>query len=134
MTKRNTKTRRDVCQEITDNIIAALENGVAPWRAEQDTTGVPAIPSNASSGNAYNGVNIINLWIEQQIRGFTSPRWMTFKQAKDAGGMVRKGEKGTLAIFYKTLEKETDKTDDNGEAVTETIPMSSRIASGLAAA
>lgn len=45
------------------------------------------------------------------------PRWMTYKQAKAVGGQVRKGEHGTTAIFYTTLEKE----NDNGE--TDYIPM-----------
>lgn len=117
------RVQRDICQEITDRIVDLLEQGVVPWSPEQDTTGVPVIPSNASSGNVFHGVNVINLWVEQHRRGFSSPLWMSFKQAKEAGGSVRKGEKGSRVIFYKTLEKETDQTDDNGEAVTETVPM-----------
>lgn len=123
MTKRNTKTRRDVCQEITDNIVNALENGVAPWRAEQDTTGAVGLPANAASGNEYNGINILNLWITAQLKGYTSNRWMTFKQAKEAGGMVRKGEKGTTGVFYKTLEKETGELDESGNPEKTHIPM-----------
>lgn len=118
-----TRVQRDIAQEITDRIVELLEQGVMPWVAEQDTTSAGSIPVNAASGNAYNGLNIINLWIAQHKQGFGSNQWMTFKQARDAGGMVRKGEKGTLAIFYKTLEKETDKTDSSGQAVVEKIPM-----------
>lgn len=117
------RVQRDIAQEITDRIVELLEQGVVPWVAEQDTTGGGSIPVNAASGNAYNGLNIINLWIEQHRRGYGSSKWMTYKQAKEAGGNVRKGEKGALGIFYKTLEKETDKTDANGEAVTDKIPM-----------
>ena len=123
MTKRNTKARRDVCQEITDNIIAALESGVAPWRCPMDQTGSVLLPQNAATGADYKGINTINLWVTAQIKGYASNRWMTFKQAKDAGGMVRKGEKSTPGIFYKTLEKETGETKENGDPETTTIPM-----------
>ncbi|WP_039065526.1 ArdC-like ssDNA-binding domain-containing protein, partial [Shigella boydii] len=48
---------------------------------------------------------------------FQDERWLTYKQAQELGGQVRKGEHGTTAIFYKTLEKE----DEDGEI--EKIPM-----------
>lgn len=115
--------RNDLCQQITDNIVASLEAGVAPWRAEQDTTGAVGLPENAVTGVHYNGINILNLWIISAIKGYTSGRWLTFKQAQNAGGMVRKGETGTQGIFYKTLEKDTGRVDDHGNKETDTIPM-----------
>lgn len=124
MTKRKTtKARRDVCQEITDNLIAALENGVAPWRCPMDQTGSVLLPESAATGVGYKGINVLNLWVTAQMKGFASNRWMTFKQAKAAGGCVRKGEKSTTGIFYKTLVKDSDETDDNGDAKTTQIPM-----------
>ncbi|WP_425530756.1 ArdC-like ssDNA-binding domain-containing protein, partial [Rhizobium redzepovicii] len=32
-------------------------------------------------------------------RGFASSRWMTFRQAIELGGAVRKGETGTTVVF-----------------------------------
>jgi len=57
------------------------------------------------------------LWCSASEQGFNDSRWMTYKQAKAEGGQVRKGEHGTTAIFYTTLEKE----NDDGE--TDYIPM-----------
>ena len=57
------------------------------------------------------------LWSSASEQGFSDSRWMTYKQAQAEGGQVRKGERGTTAIFYSTLEKE----NDDGE--TDHIPM-----------
>ncbi|CTY37386.1 putative Antirestriction protein ardC [Escherichia coli] len=57
------------------------------------------------------------LWCSAAKQGFQDERWLTYKQAQELGGQVRKGEHGTTAIFYKTLEKE----DEDGEI--EKIPM-----------
>jgi antirestriction protein ArdC len=88
-----------------------------------DQTGSCLLPENAATGTAYKGINVLNLWVMAQLKGFSSNRWMTFKQAKDAGGSVRKGEKSSTGIFYKTLEKESEELDGNGEPKTEHIPM-----------
>lgn len=57
------------------------------------------------------------LWGSASEQGFNDSRWMTYKQAQAEGGQVRKGEHGTTAIFYATLEKESE----DGEIVQ--IPM-----------
>jgi len=58
---------------------------------------------NLVSGKAYRGVNVFLL----HVRGFGSPYWLTFNQAKQLGGNIRKGEKSSLAVFYKTWERQT---------------------------
>jgi antirestriction protein ArdC len=62
-------------------------------------------------------MNIMLLWASASMHRFTDGRWLTYKQAAAGGAQVRKGEKGTTAIFYTTLEKE----DEQGE--TTKIPM-----------
>ncbi|HDL7101518.1 TPA: DUF1738 domain-containing protein [Yersinia enterocolitica] len=112
------KTKTDIYQTVTDSIIAALKTGVKPWACPwQRTTGMSGLPSNYATGMAYSGMNIMLLWISASEQGFNDSRWMTYKQAKAEGGQVRKGEHGTTAIFYTTLEKE----NDDGE--TDYIPM-----------
>lgn len=111
-------TRTDIYQTVTDSIIAALETGVKPWVCPwRRNPGMSGLPSNYATGTAYSGMNIMLLWCSASKQGFCDPRWMTYKQAKAVGGQVRKGEHGTTAIFYTTLEKE----NDNGE--TDYIPM-----------
>lgn len=112
------KTRTDIYQTVTDNIIAALESGVKPWSCPwQRVSGMSGLPSNYATGVAYSGMNIMLLWSSASEQGFSDSRWMTYKQAQAEGGQVRKGEHGTTAIFYTTLEKE----NDDGE--TDFIPM-----------
>ncbi|EOD4129743.1 ArdC family protein [Yersinia enterocolitica] len=112
------QTKTDIYQTVTDSIISALEAGVKPWSCPwQRVPGMSGLPSNYATGAAYSGVNIMLLWSSASEQGFNDSRWMTYKQAKAEGGQVRKGEHGTTAIFYTTLEKE----DDDGE--TDYIPM-----------
>ncbi|RUR90064.1 DNA primase [Pectobacterium polaris] len=75
------------------------------------------LPSNFATGIAYSGMNIMLLWCSGSEQGFGDSRWMTYKQAQAVGGQVRKGEHGTTAIFYTTLEKE----NEDGEI--DQIPM-----------
>lgn len=49
---------------------------------------------------SYRGVNILSLWITTQAVGYRSNEWATFKEWKDRGASVRKGEKGTPIVFY----------------------------------
>ncbi|EMU6897380.1 DUF1738 domain-containing protein [Serratia marcescens] len=112
------KNSTDIYQSVTDSIIAALEAGVKPWSCPwQRVPGMSGLPSNYATGAAYSGMNIMLLWSSASEQGFNDSRWMTYKQAKAEGGQVRKGEHGTTAIFYTTLEKETD----DGE--TDYIPI-----------
>ncbi|MFJ5481751.1 ArdC family protein [Pectobacterium actinidiae] len=112
------KTRTDIYQTVTESIITALEDGVKPWSCPwQRVPGMSGLPTNYSTGAAYSGMNIMLLWSSASEQGFSDSRWMTYKQAQVEGGQVRKGEHGTTAIFYTTLEKE----NDDGE--TDYIPM-----------
>lgn len=103
------QSRTDFYQTVTDNIIAALEAGVKPWSCPwQRVLGMSGLPSNFATGIAYSGMNIMLLWCSASEQGFGDSRWMTYKQAQAVGGRVRKGEHGTTAIFYTTLEKESE--------------------------
>jgi antirestriction protein ArdC len=100
---------RNLHKEITDRILAQLAQGVAPWRKpwSGQATG-SAMPRNAVTGRAYSGVNVILLWSEAQAKAYADPRWLTFKQAKEAGGSVRKGEHGQSVIYVNAVEREKD--------------------------
>ncbi|MCI0718303.1 MAG: ssDNA-binding domain-containing protein [Acidobacteria bacterium] len=78
---------------VTKQILEQLEKGVVPW---QKPWNIEA-PKNLSSGRPYRGINVILLG----MRGFASPWWVTFRQAKERGGHVRKGERGSTVVFWK---------------------------------
>ena len=77
---------RDFRQEVTDNIIRMLENGVAPWQKPWDSGAAAAsMPMNPTSERAYRGGNAIHLMATTLQKGYQDPRWMTYKQASDRG-------------------------------------------------
>jgi len=110
--------RRNVYQEVTDQIVAALEKGVVPWVKPWDADS--GLPVNAISGRTYRGINVPLLWAAAMDRNFKFDRWLTFKQAKDAGGNVRGGEKGTRIVLWKPIES---KEDDSVDEKKRTFPM-----------
>ena len=94
----------DLYDSVTSNIIADLENGVAPWvKPWKGGNSGGIMPINAATRRYYTGINVLILWSARDEHGYPSPQWMTFKQALDKGAYVRKGEKGTPVIFAKKL-------------------------------
>src|SRR5690349_23318699 len=90
-----------------------LEQGVAPWQKPWDATG-PQMPLNPTSGNAYRGGNALHLMAIGLQRGYTDPRWMTYRQAAQNGWQVRQGEKGTQIEFWE-VKADRRKSDDSAE-------------------
>lgn len=115
-------TKRDPYQEVTDSIIKSLEQGFAPWVRPWNNVG-DAIPQpyNYASKNDYHGINVLILLARTIESGYSHNGFITYKQAQDLGGHVRKGEKGTGIIFWKFLEKQ--EKNNQGEDETVKIPM-----------
>ena len=101
---------------ITDAMIARLEAGVSPWRRTWATTrGYSGRPMRAC-GQPYRGINALWLWVVADTNGYVSPTWMTYRQATELGGQVRKGERSTIAVFYKTyVARGTGEPADTGD-------------------
>jgi len=92
--------RQSLYGEVTQRIIAELEAGRLPWVQPWDASRCPcAMPGNAVSGRSYSGINVLILWAAGVEQGFTSQRWLTYRQAEQAGGHVRKGEKGAVVCY-----------------------------------
>jgi antirestriction protein ArdC len=99
MNSRISLVKRDLRQEITDGIIAALERGVAPWQKPWQA-GAFEMPLNPTSGKLYRGGNALHLMVSGMRNGYEDPRWVTYHQAQENGWQVRKGEKGTQIEFW----------------------------------
>lgn len=112
--------KRDVYDVITARILELMEQGVVPWR-QPWRGGRAGQPKNLVSGKEYRGVNVFLLHCASMAAGYDSAYWLTFKQAKERGGHVRKGEKGMPVVFWNWLEKE--KTLPTGETAKEEIPF-----------
>ncbi|SOD42770.1 ArdC family protein [Nitrosovibrio sp. Nv4] len=111
--KTNTSPNKDLYAQVTDSIIAVMESGKTShltWAQSGD-----GLPRNHQTGAAYQGVNVLLLWAEAMTRGYTSARWLTYRQAAEMGGQVRKGEKSVTCVFFKTLERESENEGDSTE-------------------
>ena len=109
---------RDLYSEVPTRIVAELEAGAAPWIKPWSATVGQNMPQNAVTNRPYSGCNVILLWLARS-RGWSTPRFLTFTQALEAGGNVRKGEHGTKVFFIKQLQIK----DGDGEDDTRLIPM-----------
>lgn len=108
----HTAARNDPYQLVTDTILAHLERGVVPWRCPWNlSTGKPR---NFHTGREYQGVNVLLLGLLH----FDSPWWMTFRQAQERTGMVRKGERGATVMKWGRHQKEVTQGDGSEEKKT----------------
>jgi antirestriction protein ArdC len=110
---------KSVYEIITERILEKLEAGSVPWHRPWAAAG--SRPQNLVSGREYRGINVILL----SSQGFTSPYWVTFRQAKALGGSVRKGERSTPCVFWKWINRtdENMETGETAEAKTRQIPL-----------
>ena len=110
-----TENREGLYAEVTARVIAELEQGRLPWVQPWDASACGCgMPSNAMSGRRYSGINVLILWAAVIERGFTSQRWLTYRQAQAAGGIVRAGERGTTICYADrfTPKDETERARD----------------------
>lgn len=106
----------DVYAAVTDRILKQLESGTVPWVKPWSDTAYGS-PHNAISGKAYRG---INAWLLYAPPGGSGDGWLTYKQAQDVGAQVRRGEKGTMIVFFKPWTV-TDRNDP--ESKERTVPV-----------
>lgn len=118
MSRQTATERKSVYELVTDRIIEQVEKGVAPWRKPWRSgvsvtfNGKPVNgPINAKTGKAYRGINVILLGMSE----FSDPRWLTYRQAQDLGGSVKKGEKGSIVVFWKWVEVKASEAVEEDE-------------------
>jgi antirestriction protein ArdC len=104
-------------EAITKVIIEALKRGVVPWQKPWNAPKGNALPHNAATGHRYKGLNVFNLWAVGALGGYSTQAWVTYKQATQLGGYVRKGESATLVQFWKFEKKRTGEIDEDGEEI-----------------
>lgn len=119
-----TNERVDVYTRVTQRIIADLENGVRTW-AKPWTNSLPDLGNISRplrhNGQPYSGINVLMLWSEAMASGYANPTWLTFKQAQEYGGNVRKGERGSMVVYASTFSR--TEQNDKGEDIERDIPF-----------
>ncbi len=88
-----------IYEMVTDRIIKLLESGVVPWRRPWKV----GAAVNWKTGKPYRGINTLLL---------EPGEYASFKQVSEAGGKVKKGEKGNIVVFWTWLEKEDEKSGE----------------------
>jgi antirestriction protein ArdC len=118
-----TNARTDLYSRITNCIVAELEKGVRPWLKPWNAQHAEARVTRPlrANGQPYNGINVLMLWGEAVANGYGCPIWMTYKQARELGAQVRKGEHGSLVVYADRMRR-TD-TNDNGDGIEREIPF-----------
>jgi antirestriction protein ArdC len=107
--------RYDVYQAVTQKIIADLEQGeltwLKPWAAGNTAGGITRPLRH--NGLFYGGINVLILWAAAIEAGYSSSCWMTFRQAIELGGHVRKGEQGSTVVYAGTISRTDDDEEGN---------------------
>jgi len=119
----DTTERKDVYSRITAQIIGHLEKGVRPWVkpwSAEHAAGRITRPLR-HNGQPYSGINILSLWMSAMSHNFVAPIWMTYRQATEFDGHVRKDEKGSLVVYANTITR-TERDDETGENIELEIP------------
>ena len=120
------KVVEDYYKQVASGLIEQIERGTAPW-TEAWKPGEKSLPYNIKTGKAYRGGNSVWLASCGARRRYSDERWGTFKQIKDLGGQVRRGQRGTHVLFWQFEIRKLARTregkpllDDKGQPVYET--------------
>ena len=97
----------DLYEAVTAKVLEKLEQGVVPWQKPWNSK--VGAPMNIATGKPYNGINVMMLGSQ----GYDSKYWMTFKQCLDKGGHIKKGEKGSMVVFWSFIDKNGKAVDDD---------------------
>ncbi|MEJ6405120.1 ArdC-like ssDNA-binding domain-containing protein [Yoonia sp. 2307UL14-13] len=108
--------REDIYQKVTNKIIEDLEQGKLSWLKPWSIGNLEGKITKPlrHNGVPYNGINILMLWGASVEAGYVSPFWMTYRQAKDLGAHIKKGERGNLVVYANTITK-TEEQEDGSE-------------------
>jgi antirestriction protein ArdC len=106
---------------VTNKIIDDLEHGHLTWHQpwQAGHAAGPVSRPLRSTGECYQGINVLMLWAAAMENGYAAPIWMTFNQAKKLCANVRKGEHGALVVFASSVTKQVK--DEKGDEVEEEI-------------
>ncbi len=94
--------KRNLYADVSARIVAELEAGAAPWIKPWSATPGANTPCNAVTNRPYSGCNVVLLWMAPAA-GYRTPRYVTYNQALELGGSVRRGEHGHTVLFCEAL-------------------------------
>jgi antirestriction protein ArdC len=119
----STASPKDIYASVTARIVADLEQGVRPWLQpwKVEHSAGPITRPLRANGERYSGIHVLMLWHDAWAKGYASPIWMTFRQAAELDGHVRKGEHGSTVVYANRIKR--IEIDDAGEEHDRSIPF-----------
>ena len=108
-------------QELANKFANLIEKNEAPW--QKTWSGKGFLPYNIKSEKEYNGMNLLNLMMAAEAKGYEDNRWLTFLQAGELGAKVRPGEKGMHIMFLQTKETKKEIDEITGEEQVVTVKL-----------
>lgn len=123
--KREVSSSKEAIDKVLSKLLEALKNGDVPWRkpfTDDPRLAGASLPRNPKTKHIYTGTNAMVLRFIADMMGYEDGRWLSYKQAQDMGGQVRKGEKGTFILMPRIIPlKNKDGSpalDDKGKQKT----------------
>ena len=108
--------KKTFVETVSEKIIEQLKTGTAPWQKPWHDDKQKSLPYNPISDKRYKGINTLHLMAESIRKGYSDPRWLTYKQAISLDAQVRTGEKSTIVQYWKFTDL-VDKVDRDGNPV-----------------
>jgi len=123
MTAQTKTARVDVYTRVTSHIVEELERGVRPWMKPWNAEHVAGRITRPLrfNGQPYHGINVLMLWTAAEVQGFACPFWLTFQQAKELRGFVKKGQHGSPVVYASKFTKK--EASESGDEVEREIPF-----------
>lgn len=104
-------SQKQIREEITARIVAAIEQGTMPWRRPWRVHSNAGRPTNVFSRRAYRGVNPLLLQIASMRHSFQSKWWASYQQWQQLHCQVMRrpdnldGPWGTQIVFASRITK-----------------------------
>ena len=115
-------SQNDIRQTVTNRILDALQDGdLPPWRRPWSSDPNCGSPRNALTQRPYRGINVLLLGLAAMENEYHSRFWGTYRQIKEKGGFVRRGQKASQIILFKPISRTV--TKDDGEETEKTFPL-----------
>ena len=116
--------KQGIYTRITNQIVSHLERGVRPWVKPWDAEHAARRITRPlrHNGKPYSGINVLSLWASAMAQKFSAPIWMTFKQATELDGHIRKGEKRSLVVYADSITR-TETDEETGGEIEREIPF-----------
>ena len=99
------KTEDKIAAAFAELMIDKIKQLEVDWQKPWVNIGYTGMPRNLNNRH-YNGINSLMLMLLREKEGYRTPVFLTFKQAKENGWDIKKGQKGFPVEFWHQVYKD----------------------------